>query len=131
MIGVWPDKGVESAVVYLAGVTKRKAWPPEGKAPVLNNIKYRLEPEVQVIRAGPLDTVNSDPVLHNDHGYSGKRTVFNFALPHLNQDRYTQLPNTGPIRVVYDAHSWMEGWVYVAVFAGGQLRSASGSIFDG
>ncbi len=112
-IRVGPDKGVESAVVYLAGVTKGKAWPPAGKVPVLNAKKCRFEPEVQVIPTGPLETINSDPVWHNDHGYSGKHTVFNFVLPHLNQNRYTQLPNAGPIRVLCDVHNWMEGWVYV------------------
>ena len=37
-------------------------------------------PDVQVIPAGPLDVVNKDPVLHNTHGYYGKRTAFNMAL---------------------------------------------------
>ncbi len=113
MIRVGPDKGVESAVVYLAGVTKGKAWPPEGETPVLNNTKCRFEPEVQVIPTGPLRTVNSDPVWHNNRGYSDKHTVFNIVLPHLSQDKFTQLPNAGPIRVVCDVHSWMEAWVYV------------------
>jgi len=41
----------------------------------------RLRSAVQVIRTGKLDVVNNDPVLHNTHGYYGKRTVFNLALP--------------------------------------------------
>lgn len=113
MIRVGPDKGVESAVVYLTGMTKGKAWPPEGKTPVLNNKNCRFEPEVQVIPAGPLYLINKDPVWHNNHGYSGKHTVFNIVLPHLSQDRFTQLPNPGTIRISCDVHSWMEGWIYV------------------
>ena len=113
VIRVGADKGVENAVVYLVEVNKGKAWPPQGKPPVLNNIKCRFEPEVQVIRAGPLDVVNKDPVLHNTHGYYGKRTAFNTALPNQNQDIGTELPRAGQVRVDCDAHGWMEGWIYV------------------
>src|SRR6266550_49057 len=74
LIAVGPDKGVQNAVVYLVEVAKGKAWPAAGKTPELDNRKCRFEPEVQVIRAGPLDVVNDDPILHNTHGYYGKRT---------------------------------------------------------
>ena len=113
MIQVGPDKGVENAVVYLVGVAKGKAWPAKGKTPVLVNVKCRFEPEVQVIRTGPLDVVNKDPVLHNTHGYYGKRTAFNMALPNQGQDIPTELSRPGTVRVDCDAHGWMEGWIYV------------------
>ncbi len=67
LIVVGPDKGVQNAVVYLVEVAKGKAWPAQGKTPELDNRKCRFEPEVQVIRAGPLDVVNDDPILHNTH----------------------------------------------------------------
>src|ERR1700724_1513046 len=67
LIDVGPDKGVQNAVVYLVEVAKGKAWPAAGKTPELDNRKCRFEPAVQVIRAGPLDVVNDDPVLHNTH----------------------------------------------------------------
>ena len=85
LIRVGADQAVESAVVYLVDVAKGKAWPAQGKPPELDNHKCRFEPEVQVIPAGPLDVVNSDPVLHNTHGYYGKRTAFNMALPNEGQ----------------------------------------------
>ena len=85
LIRVGADGAVESAVVYLADVASGKAWPPPGKPPELDNNNCRFEPEVQVIPAGPLDVVNSDPVLHNTHGYYGKRTAFNMALPNEGQ----------------------------------------------
>ena len=113
VIRVGADKGVESAIVYLVEVGKGKSWPAQEKPPTLNNIKCRFEPEVQVIRAGQLEVVNKDPVLHNTHGYYGKRSAFNTALPNQNQEITADLPRAGPVRVDCDAHGWMEGWVYV------------------
>ena len=101
MIRVGADQAVESAVVYLVEVATGKAWPELGKPPALDNVKCRFEPEVQVIPAGPLDVVNSDPVLHNTHGYYGKRTAFNLALPNEGQthpDR-TAARRRGPRRL--------------------------------
>src|SRR6266436_1183695 len=100
-----PNKEVE--------VAKGKAWPAAGKTPELDNRKCRFEPEVQVIRAGPLDVVNDDPILHNTHGYYGKRTAFNMALPNQGQRIPTELTRVGTVRIDCDAHGWMEGWIYV------------------
>ena len=113
VIRVGPDKGVESAVVYLADVAKGKAWPAPAKKPEIDNVKCRFVPEVQVIRAGPLDVVNSDPMLHNTHGYYGKRTAFNLALPNKDQRIPVELPRPGLVRIDCDAHGWMEGWIQV------------------
>jgi plastocyanin len=113
LVEVAPDKGVKNAAVYLVDVAKGKAWPPASKPPYLDNIKCRFEPEVQVIRAGPLDVVNKDPVLHNTHGYYGNRTAFNMALPNQGQQIPTELTRAGTVRVDCDAHGWMEGWIYV------------------
>jgi hypothetical protein len=113
LIDVGPDKGVQNAVVYLVDVAKGKAWPAQGKTPQLDNRKCRFEPAVQVIRAGPLEVVNDDPVLHNTHGYYGKRTAFNMALPNQGQRIPTELTRAGTVKVDCDAHGWMEGWIYV------------------
>jgi hypothetical protein len=113
LIDVGADQNVANAVVYLVDVGKGKAWPAAGKPPQLDNLKCRFVPAVQVLRAGPLDVVNEDPVLHNTHGYYGKRTAFNMALPNQGQRIPTELPRTGAVRVDCDAHGWMEGWIYV------------------
>lgn len=112
-IRVDANGAVESAVVYLEDVKAGKAWPEQPKPPTLDNVECRFEPEVQVIRVGPLDVVNKDPVLHNTHGYYGKRTTFNLALPNEGQTIPVELPRPGTVRVDCDAHGWMEGWVYV------------------
>lgn len=113
LIDVGADQGVQNAVVYLLMVPKGKAWPAPGKPPEIDNVKCRFQPQVQVIPAGPVAVVNTDPVLHNTHGYYGKRTAFNLALPNQGQSILTDLPKAGTVRIDCDAHGWMEGWVYV------------------
>ena len=56
---------------------------------------------------------NSDPVLHNTHGFYGKRTAFNLALPNKDQVVETDLDRAGTVRIECDAHGWMLGWIYV------------------
>lgn len=111
---VGPDKGVEGAVVYLKEVASGKAWPTPEKAPVLDNKSCRFEPPIQIIRAGNIDIHNSDPVLHNTHGFYGRRTAFNVALPDVNAQVTRELPRPGMVRVECDAHGWMLGHVFVA-----------------
>jgi len=113
LIEVGPDKGVQNAAVYLVDVAKGKAWPPPSKPPELDNVKCEFVPHVQIIPAGKLDVVNKDPVLHNSHGYYGKRTAFNMAQPNEGQVIPADLTRAGIVRVDCDVHGWMEGWVYV------------------
>jgi hypothetical protein len=113
LIDVSADHAVQNAVVFLKEVAKGKAWPAPGKKPELDNVKCRFVPDVQVIAAGALDVVNDDPVLHNTHGYYGKRTAFNMALPNKGQRIPTELTKPGEVRVDCDAHGWMLGWIYV------------------
>jgi plastocyanin len=111
---VGADKGVQDAVVYLKEVPKGKAWGKEDKHPQINNKNCRFEPTVQVIRAGPIDILNSDPALHNTHGFYGKRTAFNLALPNEGDKITKSLDKPGQVRIECDSHGWMLGWVYVA-----------------
>jgi plastocyanin len=111
---VGPDKGVQDAVVYLRDVPKGKPWGPAERAPVLDNKACRFEPPVQIMRAGAIDIHNSDPVLHNTHGFYGRRTAFNVALPNAGASVTSQLPRPGMVRVECDAHGWMLAHVFVA-----------------
>jgi len=59
---------------------------------------------------------NSDPVLHNTHGFwDGKVTAFNLALPTRGQEipiaRY--LKRRGVIEIRCDAHTHMRAWMVV------------------
>ena len=100
--------------MYLKGIAAGKPWPEMLlKAPVLDQKGCQFHPHVQVGREGSLDIVNSDPVLHNTHGYYGKRTAFNVALPEQNQKVTKMLKQPGSVKVDCDAHGWMLGWIHV------------------
>ena len=106
---------VKDSVVFLEEVAAGKPWPQMagGETPLLDQKNCRFEPHVQVARRGNIDILNSDPVLHNTHGYYGKRTAFNVALP-IQDGRVTKLlKSPGEVRVDCDAHGWMLAWVYV------------------
>jgi hypothetical protein len=109
-----PDNAVQEAVVYLKNVEKGKAWDKPSAIPSIDNVKCDFKPHVQVISAGDFEIVNTDPVLHNTHGFYGKLTAFNVALPNQGQRIKRQLKRSGLVRVECDAHGWMLGWVYVA-----------------
>ena len=114
LILVGDGGAVQDSVVYLKGIGSGKPWPEVlTKVPVLDQEGCRFQPHVQVARQGSLDIVNSDPVLHNTHGYYGKRTAFNVALPEKDQKVTKVLKQPGTVRVDCDAHGWMLGWVHV------------------
>ena len=81
---------------------------------------------------GRVRVKNSDAILHNTHGFLGKPTVFNLALPNRDQmvDITKRLTRPGVVRVLCDAHPHMFAWMvvhdspYVAV-TDDRARSAS------
>lgn len=113
LVVVGPGGEVKDAVVYIKEIASGKDWGKVTRKPEVVNHKCIFEPHVQVMPAGMVDVVNSDPVLHNTHGYYGTNTAFNVALP-IQGGRVTKpLRRPGLVRVDCDAHGWMEGWVYV------------------
>jgi hypothetical protein len=114
LILLGPDNGVEQAVVYLKEVRKGKAWEKLKATPEIDNVKCDFKPHVQIIPTGDIEIVNTDPVLHNTHGFYGKLTAFNVALPNQGQRIRKPLKKSGIVRVECDAHGWMLGWIYVA-----------------
>lgn len=111
---VGPNNGVREAVVYLEGISAGKPWAVAEKPPELNNKDCRFEPRIQVMPAGKVTVVNSDPILHNTKAFYGRRTAFNIALPNQGQRVEAELPRSGPVRIECDAHGWMLGWIHVA-----------------
>jgi hypothetical protein len=114
LVVVGPDQGVQDAVVYLKDVQKGKALPKPARPPQIDNVKCRFEPHVQAVPVGSIVIVNSDPVLHNTHGFLGKQTVFNQALPMKGQRIERPIKKPGMMRIECDAHGWMLAWVYAA-----------------
>jgi plastocyanin len=115
-----PENTIQGAVVYLKGIEKGKSFEKSKKPPVVDNAKCKFEPELQVVPAGTeILILNSDPVLHNTHGYlltdsRRGRTVFNQALPQKGQQVKSTLKSPGIVDVACDVHGWMQGWILVA-----------------
>jgi hypothetical protein len=113
-IVVGPDKGVQDAVVYLKDVQKGKAFQKPAKPPEIVNHNCTFVPHVQAIPVGGVVIVNSDPVMHNTHGFLEKQTVFNVALPIKGQRVEKKATKPGMMRVECDTHGWMLGWIFAA-----------------
>jgi len=114
LIVVGPDKGVQDVVVFLKDIQKGKALAKPAADPVINNHNCNFEPHVQAIPVGSVVIVNSDPVMHNTHGFFGKQTVFNQALPEKGMRFPKPVRKSGIMRVECDVHGWMLAWVYAA-----------------
>jgi len=109
-----PEQGVQDAVVYLKGVEKGKALPKPSKPAEITNHECRFVPHVQATPVGSIVIVNTDPIMHNTHGYMDRATVFNQALPLKGMRIPKPLNKPGMVQVKCDVHGWMLGWVYVA-----------------
>src|SRR5262245_13408276 len=110
LVIVGPNGEVRDAVVRIKSVAKGKAW-PAAKTAHIDQKGCVFSPHVMVMAPGNLDVLNSDPVLHNTHGYYGKNTAFNVALP-LQGGKVTRpLRRPGLVRVDCDALGWMEAFI--------------------
>jgi len=112
-----PDETVEvdqgrlaNVVVVVKGLPAR----PATARVSLDQRRCRYVPHVQAVPAGgTLEILNSDPVLHNIHGYLGQATAFNFAMPRQDQKVTKVLKTPGLVRVKCDVHDWMAAFVVV------------------
>jgi hypothetical protein len=114
LIVVGADKGVQDVVVYLKDVQKGQAPSKATRKPEINNHKCNFEPHVQAVPVGSIVIVNSDPVMHNTHGFFGKQTVFNQALPTQGMRIEKPIKKPGLMRVECDTHGWMLAWIHAS-----------------
>jgi Carboxypeptidase regulatory-like domain len=107
------DGAVRGSVIMLEGITRGKK---SSHDVLLDNHKCLFVAHVSAAMVGDRSRVrNSDPVLHNTHGFLGRPTVFNLALPTKDQviDITKRLTRPGVVRVVCDAHPHMFAWLIV------------------
>ncbi len=119
---VGPNNGVSNAVVSIEGITRGKAI-PRGAPPVLNQRECEYQPHVLILPVGAqLEIVNSDPILHNVHGYmlrgARPRSIFNIAQPNKGQSvliRARRFRAPELVVATCDAgHPWMSAYIIVA-----------------
>lgn len=116
------DGGLQETVVYLAKVTKGKAWAkPQGEEFLLDQKGCRFIPYLQIVpRDETLIVQNSDPVLHNIHVREligrARRTMFNFGQPKQGQrvPKKIHTIRSNNIKVECEAHNFMHGWMFAA-----------------
>jgi plastocyanin len=104
-----------NVVLQLTDITQGKAMeiPKEAK---MDQIACEYTPHVLAVPKGTkVNIYNSDPILHNVHGYLGEATVFNLAMPLQGQKIPKRLIKPGVIKLKCDAgHAWMEAYIVVA-----------------
>ncbi len=112
-----PDESLLVTGGRLANVVVQvKGAPASPAALVLAQDRCRYRPHVLAAPVGStLVLENGDPVLHNVHGYRGRATAFNLAMPRQGQrSPPRKLDRPGPVRVACDVHGWMAAWVLVS-----------------
>jgi len=107
------DRGVRNTVVMIEGVSRGKKATGDV---IVDNRNCLFVSHVTAVAPGDRVRVrNSDPILHNTHGFLGQPTVFNLALPNKDQmiDITKRLQKPGLVRVLCDAHPHMFAWMIV------------------
>jgi plastocyanin len=107
------DGFLQNVVITVKGPGAEKPAPLAAKA-LLDQKLCHYVPHVQAAPAGStLEIVNSDPMLHNIHGYLGALTTFNLAMPIKDQRIPRVLAKPGVVHVKCDVHNFMSGFVVV------------------
>jgi plastocyanin len=114
-----PNQSIEVSKGHLANVVVRVEGAnlpkPEKRTITIDQHQCRYHPHVQAASPGStLEIVNSDPMLHNIHGFMGQQTLFNLAMPVKGQKIPRPLPRAGLVSIKCDVHSWMQGYVVVS-----------------
>lgn len=114
-----PNESLQVSSGHLANVVvtvKGSGLPkPLPQAISIDQRECRYHPHVQATGVGStLEILNSDPMLHNIHGYVGQQTLFNLAMPIKGQKLPRPLPRAGLVRIKCDVHSWMSAFVVVS-----------------
>ncbi len=92
-----------------------KAAKPAPQMVTIDQHDCRYHPHVQAAPTGStVNIVNSDPLLHNIHGYLGPQTLFNLAMPLKGQKIPRPLPRSGVVHIKCDIHDWMNGYLIVS-----------------
>jgi plastocyanin len=124
------DDTIANVVVSLVGVTKGKAMKELAEPAKLDQRRCVYIPHVQIVPPGTtLDIYNSDPILHNVHGYlNDGETIFNLAMPIQGFRIQRRLDDPGLVSLKCDAgHTWMRGYIVVKEHPYYALTGADGS----
>lgn len=111
------DNGLENAIVFLekrpGNIKPELANPPTDKV-LFDQKGCRFLPHVLVVQIGqPLFVVSDDPIPHNTHTRPKRNPEFNKLIKANERDGVPcvyKKPESGPISVVCDLHTWMKAY---------------------
>lgn len=114
-LAVGRGNALAGVVVWIDGIASGKQVPEKSDPITLDQRGCVYVPRIQAARVGTrLVLLNSDPVLHNVHGYLDRRTTFNVAMPVKDLRLTRTLSKPGVVDVRCDAgHTWMRAAVHV------------------
>ena len=110
LLGGKDGRGLANVVVRVKGPRPEAAL----TAPVrVEQRACSYTPRVQgAVLGQPMEVFNADPMLHNVHGYSGTKGIFNVAQPPGSPAVSKPSPSvSGPVRLKCDVHRWMVAYV--------------------
>lgn len=105
--------GLKNVIVYLADITKGKAFAMDRVTVVSEGCMFN--PRVQAATVGQQVSISSrDSVLHTFHPQDAKTntTIYNLAIPFPGLTITKSLSSSaGLIKIKDDAHEWMRAWI--------------------
>ena len=110
------SKGIKNAVVALTPKSplKNSNLSSESRVNALVNFHCRFAPHLITLKKGEaLYIKNGDPVLHSNHFYKGKKSLFNLAMIPGAAPTKKVINEEGVIHVKCDIHDFMEGFIVV------------------
>ncbi len=116
---------IKNVVVYLADIKAGKKTP--NVPVVIDNVMCAFQPRVSIGYKGNMAiNKNTDPVLHNFHGYVNGRTAYNIAVPEKGLQVERKLIRDGLMTVKCNPHPWMTSYVYIFSHPYAALTNAQG-----
>ncbi len=112
---------VEGTVKGISGLENTVIYVEDAPGEAAPGVRYAIDqkdkvflPFVLPVPAGEeVVFVNSDPILHNVHSYTGKDTIFNWGMPLQGFEMKKRFEDPGDVLVLCDVHPEMEAWVKV------------------
>lgn len=109
-----PLKTTEGIVVYIDRIEGQTFDPPPEPVRLDQRNKEFLPHVLSLLKGSAIAFHNSDAFLHNVHGYRGRRSVFNLAVPPSNGKPITKtLDEPGEVLLLCDVHPEMTAYILV------------------
>ncbi len=112
-VTVGPNGELANVVVSIASGIPEEGYAPPSEPAVLDQNGCMYSPHILTVMVGQKILIrNSDPFMHNVHGFPQIRPTFNFAQPNIDPGREIEpfrVPET--VHVKCDVHPWMNAYM--------------------